>query len=319
MVHILIMEVMHLAIQLALLIDSFSGGSTHTRVVDWMNGANLPALVHAVWIFFIIFNGISIFLIGQLVFFHIKLQRANLTTYGYIVQESARRRQLRKQQADIQELRLTKIAKATAEGRTGEAQKLQWGGHCRSMGCTVCDPLEIPPELLATGTQQQSQSSGTYVSPQAVVVNGGTPTDTSKPFGVGFAGETIPLSADDDDDQQQQQRESTDENDQDLIETAPAYSSSGGDSQPETNGVTFIKVHDDGNKKKDEATNGTNPQESVSSEEAMTTISTTPPEPQKEKPSREAPPKELSETPSEAETPEKGSEVPSKTDVPLDE
>lgn len=142
MLLLLIMELVHFVIQLVLLIDSFTGGSTNDRVQNWLGGTE--KLQHAVWIFFIIFNSVSIILLGQLIWFHIGLHRKNLTTYQFIVQDSKRKREEMRLEEDLTNQRIVAVAKARRENNHVEAMRLELGGCCRSVGCVVCDPMDLP-------------------------------------------------------------------------------------------------------------------------------------------------------------------------------
>lgn len=142
--YIMAMEVSHFFIQLGLVIDSFLGGATAQRQDDWLD----TTAVNAVLIFFMCFNAVSIFLIGQLLWFHIGLQREKLTTYQYIVREHKRRRDQARNEVEIQSKRVVAATKAQREGKPCLAFRLELGGPCRKLGCTRCDPLDIPPELL---------------------------------------------------------------------------------------------------------------------------------------------------------------------------
>lgn len=143
MLFLFAMEVCHFVIQLVLVIDSFLGGPTEKRMSDWFQ-ADLPALVQAVLIFFIIFSGISVLMIGQLLWFHVGLQRENLSTYQYIVQDHKKKREKMKLEEELTNQRLVAVAKAYREGKNWKGLRLRMGGLCRKAGCAVCDPLKLP-------------------------------------------------------------------------------------------------------------------------------------------------------------------------------
>ena len=145
MLLLLIMELSHFVIQLVLLIDSFTGGATNDRVHNWLGGdGGTEELQHAVWIFFLIFNSVAIILLGQLIWFHICLQRKNLTTYQFIVQDSKKKREKMRLEEDLANQRIVAVAKARRENKPLEAMRLQMGGCCRTTGCTLCDPMDLP-------------------------------------------------------------------------------------------------------------------------------------------------------------------------------
>lgn len=143
MVYIFGMELAHFIIQIALVIDIFIGGPTKDRADDWFN-AGTNEVVIAVLIFFLAFNSVSIFLIGQLLWFHAGLQRENLTTYKYIVREHQRKRDRMRLEGEIMQLRYTEIAKARQQGNKLAVFRLEMGDKCRQAGFVSCDPLKIP-------------------------------------------------------------------------------------------------------------------------------------------------------------------------------
>jgi ribosomal protein L35AE/L33A len=144
MVFVFVMEVYHLIVQLGLLIDSFTDGATNQRATDWFqNGTDIP--VHVLLIFFILFNLLSLFLITQLLHFHIGLRRKQLTTYQFIVEDHKGRRERAKREGQLDSNRIVAVTEAQENGQTCTAWKLQLGGLCRQAGCTQCDPLALSP------------------------------------------------------------------------------------------------------------------------------------------------------------------------------
>jgi hypothetical protein len=137
------MELAHFIIQTVLVIDIFLGGPTKDRADDWFN-AGTYEVVTAVLIFFACFNGIALFLIGQLLWFHLGLQRENLSTYKYIVRDHQRKRDKTRFEGEVMQLRYNEIAKAKGQGKKLEAFSLQMGDQCRQAGCAGCDPLDVP-------------------------------------------------------------------------------------------------------------------------------------------------------------------------------
>ena len=166
MIYIFAMEVSHAVIQIVLLTDSFRGGPTHDRVEDWLgsnSGSNdsssnnsIEILVHAVLIFFIIFAVIAVFMIGQLLWFHVSLHRQQLTTYEYVVRDHRRKKEERQRSEELAHQRVVAVAKARREQQQhgccwGGALHLRAGGWCRQVcgssgGVCVeaCDPLDMP-------------------------------------------------------------------------------------------------------------------------------------------------------------------------------
>ncbi|ACI65187.1 predicted protein [Phaeodactylum tricornutum CCAP 1055/1] len=144
MVFVFVMEVYHLIVQLGLLIDSFTDGATNQRATDWFQtGTDIP--VHVLLILFILFNLLSLFLITQLLHFHIGLRRKQLTTYQFIVEDHKGRRERAKREGQLDSNRIVAVTEAQENGQTCTAWKLQLGGLCRQAGCTQCDPLALSP------------------------------------------------------------------------------------------------------------------------------------------------------------------------------
>jgi hypothetical protein len=137
------MELAHFIIQIALIIDIFIGGPTKDRADDWFH-AGTNEFVNAVLILFLVFNSVSIFLIGQLLWFHSGLQRENLTTYKYIVRDHQRKRDKMRLEGEIMQLRHTEMAKARQQGKKLAVFGLEMGDQCRQAGCVSCDPLNVP-------------------------------------------------------------------------------------------------------------------------------------------------------------------------------
>ena len=136
------MEVIHLAVQIYLLVDLFQNGPSYHRVRDDWIGS--PVAVQVVLFTFVAFNCVSIFLIGQLILFHRKLQQQQLTTYEFVVQDHKKRRELARREGDLEADRVVLVHKAEAEHATLRKWKLKLGGTCRRAGCPACDPLELP-------------------------------------------------------------------------------------------------------------------------------------------------------------------------------
>jgi hypothetical protein len=89
------------------------------------------------------------------------LQRKNLTTYAYIVQEAAKRRDKMRHDHEVAAHRSGAILKANHEGRTIDSMKLHAGRICRAAGCESCDPLEIP-ERLAKGASSDAEFGANF-------------------------------------------------------------------------------------------------------------------------------------------------------------
>lgn len=167
MVSLFVMLTMHFIISIALVGSSANEtGGTRQRMETWGNpnmaGSSVAAL-RAILIFFILFDFASLFLLGQLIYFHIGLQRKNLTTYEYIVQDMERKRERHRVEGERNSHRVRQVNKAKREGRHMYATRLIVGGYCRNdLGCAACDPLEMPPvESKGSAEQAFSMALGT--------------------------------------------------------------------------------------------------------------------------------------------------------------
>ena len=128
----------HIGVMAGIVVDIFVDLESN-RAEDWFS-LNLSELVAGVNILFIIFDGIALFLILQLLFFHIMLQRKNLSTYKYILKDNEKKREQNKIKAMLQARRTVEIQRAKRANRS--PWKLQMGGYARQLGCIVCDPLQ---------------------------------------------------------------------------------------------------------------------------------------------------------------------------------
>jgi hypothetical protein len=169
MVYIFCMELAHFMIQIGLIIDIFIGGPTKDRADDWFHAGTFE-FVTAMLIFFLVFNSISIFLIGQLLWFHSGLQRENLTTYKYIVRDHQRKRDKMRLEGEIMQLRHTEMARAKQQGNNLAAFRLEKGDQCRQAGCISCDPLNVP--IVDTGETDPENGFGGALGPSLSHDNG---------------------------------------------------------------------------------------------------------------------------------------------------
>lgn len=81
------------AIQIAILIAIYRGdGEIKLNSEKWFNADATTAIVVVTSIFLAVDIG-ALLLIGQLLVFHIRLQKEELTTYAFIVRENQRRRE----------------------------------------------------------------------------------------------------------------------------------------------------------------------------------------------------------------------------------
>ena len=144
MLAIFAMHVFHLSTSLALCIDIFLEGQTESRADNWLGSESVVALL----LFFIAFDAVSMLLLIQLIWFHLGLQKEQISTYQYIVRDHQRRRERVKLQRELDNQRAAALHKAEAEGRWIDTCKLTWGAEARRMGCgDHCDPLKMPTEV----------------------------------------------------------------------------------------------------------------------------------------------------------------------------
>lgn len=131
---LIVMEIVHLGLHIYLILDIYLDGT-------FTSPYQSKIALSVIFFFFLIFNVVSIILIGQLIVFHMKLQKKRLTTYAYIIQEHKEKRELARRLGDLEAKRIALID----ESRGIQKWFLQMGGFCRLMGVTMLDPLELPP------------------------------------------------------------------------------------------------------------------------------------------------------------------------------
>lgn len=138
LLYLVSMELMHFIVQLVLLIDLFTkNGGTEQRARQWLGVLTTKILLFI----FLIFSGASVFMVGQLLSFHLKLRRRKLTTYQFIVSEHASNREKSRKEGDLQQRRLDLIRHARSSKNFMQVFKLQCGGLCRQIGLETFDPL----------------------------------------------------------------------------------------------------------------------------------------------------------------------------------
>lgn len=150
MICITCLLVVHAAIQLALILDIYIGnGNSKQRSEEWFNVNSSTATIIVVVMMgmFLLFDAGSLTLIGQLLVFHLKLQRRGLSTYTFIVQDNQRRREQSRKEEDLKVRRKAAIAKAQEDGNWWLVAKLSNGSVLRdSCGLACCDPLSLDAE-----------------------------------------------------------------------------------------------------------------------------------------------------------------------------
>lgn len=144
MVSISIMLFIQAAIHIALILDIYLGnGASKTRAEDWF-GVNTTIPVVVVMGIFLLFNLISLSLLGQLLVFHLKLQRDGLSTYQFIVADNQRRRERTRHENDLRLRRRMAIQEAKDDKNKVLVFKLEIGRWLREKcGLAWCDPLQI--------------------------------------------------------------------------------------------------------------------------------------------------------------------------------
>ncbi|KAG7347807.1 DHHC palmitoyltransferase [Nitzschia inconspicua] len=147
MVSIAIMLVIQAVIQLALILEIYLGsGATKERAEGWFQ-ADATIAVVVVMAIFLFFNLGSLSLIGQLLLFHIRLQRNGLSTYQYIVRDNQQRREKARMEDELTMRREMAIAHAKNEGKGCLSLRLEANGILRKQcGVTCCDPLKTEEE-----------------------------------------------------------------------------------------------------------------------------------------------------------------------------
>lgn len=139
---------LHFILSLALIISSYNdNAATELRIQNWGSDSlqDPTRAIHAILIFFLLFDVVSLFLVGQLIWFHVGLQKEGLSTYEYIVRDHERKREQARLDAELSTLRVRRINKAKHEGNQVLATRLAIGGYCRkTLGCAACDPMEVP-------------------------------------------------------------------------------------------------------------------------------------------------------------------------------
>ena len=87
---------------------------------------------------------ISSILVGQLLFFHIKLKQRQITTIAFIIEDNAKKREKFKQKMKLKQSRVVAKNRAMREGKRWYFCQLAIGEHLRPFDpicCYTCDPL----------------------------------------------------------------------------------------------------------------------------------------------------------------------------------
>ena len=159
MVYITAMLIVHATIQVALIIDIFLDGTSKERANEWF-GLDSSGVVVGIYIGFVIFDGVALSLILQLLYFHYQLRKEGLTTYKFIVRESQRKREKLNQEQARKTQRTVAMGKAHDEGKGCLMIRLRYGEMC-----PCCDPLP-PLEEKNDEDNHQSTTNGGAIGPQ---------------------------------------------------------------------------------------------------------------------------------------------------------
>lgn len=160
LVFINLMLLVQTAVQIALVIDIFLGeGKTKGRAEAWFEvGTHIPVVV--IMGIFIFFDVASLSLIGQLLVFHLKLQKEGLSTYEYIVRDNQKRRERTKKMNELTHRRKAEINRAKEEGNTCLVVRLENGGRIREkFGISCCDPLSLDATDPKSKTTNENESN----------------------------------------------------------------------------------------------------------------------------------------------------------------
>ncbi len=142
------MLLVQLSVQIALICDIYVGeqlglGGTKERAENWF-GVGTPIPVVVLMGFFAFLNIGSLSLIGQLLLFHLKLQKEGISTYEFIVRDNRERREKNNKLNELKVRRKAEIALAKEEGKSVLAMRLENGGLLREkFGFACCDPLSL--------------------------------------------------------------------------------------------------------------------------------------------------------------------------------
>ena len=110
---------------------------------------------------FIFLDVAALSLIGQLLVFHLKLQKEGISTYEYIVRDNQKRRERTKKLNDLKHRRKREITRAKEEGNRCLVVRLEKGGILREkFGISCCDPLSLDDKGPKNKTNNENASNG---------------------------------------------------------------------------------------------------------------------------------------------------------------
>ena len=146
------------AIQIALIVDVYlEFGGTKQRALDWFS-LNTTTPVVAIMGVFLLFDLVSLSLIGQLLIFHLKLRNEGISTYQFIVRDNKNRRERTKKESELKNRRQGAIDRAKEEGKGFLVFRLQKGGLLREKcGFRCFDPMSMDDK---SGEENNPASNG---------------------------------------------------------------------------------------------------------------------------------------------------------------
>jgi palmitoyltransferase len=134
--------VVHVSVNLGLVVDSLLQGTSQQRASDYFG---LPSVVLAFQIAFSAVDGIALTLVLQLLVFHIKLRRQGLTTYRFILQDAASKREKHKLERETHSRRIVAMGRAKRSRQYGLYWRL-WMGQYAGKIHSCLDPLPTSHE-----------------------------------------------------------------------------------------------------------------------------------------------------------------------------
>jgi len=160
MICISIMLSIQAAVQIALILDIYLGnGASKLRAEGWFSvNTTIPVVV--VMGIFLVFDLAALSLIGQLVVFHLKLQKEGISTYQFIVKENQNRRERNKKVDDLKLRRQRAIGRAKEEGNSSLVFRLEKGGLLRDKcGLACCDPLTLDVDANSNNNNDEENNT----------------------------------------------------------------------------------------------------------------------------------------------------------------
>lgn len=134
----------HVIISLVLVILYFLNVGSIQKQSDALYGINMSVMVYIVIIFGVVTLGSSL-LVGQLWYFHFNLRKKQMTTYAYIIDDNAKRREQYRESMSRQRERNAIKNKAKREGDKWMYVRMtaweQFSGLDMCGCCIPCDPL----------------------------------------------------------------------------------------------------------------------------------------------------------------------------------